>query len=127
MFVRSDSSELAEITISFGIFAVVVVSCKVGLEVILTANTSFLDEILVSMMEEVSLAGDVELVSNSLLEVLLADEESLAGVRSTFKLCPWLEERPFFDSPFCSPFFREGLLFTFDGADSRITCAFVPP
>lgn len=125
MFVRSDSSELAVITISFGSFSSCVVSFTVSLKFILIVETPFFDGMSISTIEEVSLAGDVPLVY-PLLEMLLLDEESLAGTTSTFKLCPWLKEW-LFDTPSCSPFPKKGLLVTFDGADSSITCALVPP
>lgn len=126
MLARSDSSELAVIAISFGILSACVESSTASWEDSVIVETPPFDGMPAPIIEEVSLAGEVLLVENSLLEVVIAEEESLIGEASISKVWPGAKKSPLFKKPFCSPF--AGIVaFASDGADSRITCAFVPP
>ena len=121
MLLTSDSSELADKTINFGVAPPLLDSRSRSFDRASTRGNPLFDGISMSMIEEVSLTGDVPLVRISLIEVLLPDEDSFIGVMEVAKVCLELREMLPFVRLFCSSFAKEDSLFVFDGADSRIT------
>jgi hypothetical protein len=128
MLVRSDSSELAVTTTSFGESSSLGGCFVMPLAgEILVSVESFFIGISVPLIEEVSLIGEVPFVENSLLEVLLADEKPLRGEASLGKLLLSPSRSSTFKKPFDSPLDRNLRGLAVNGAHSSMTCAFVPP